>query len=76
MYDLETSLSNPVYMAQVNEIVFIMERDIKPIASNMSGHPYYRVVPAPDGTIYLVDINEPIIGAHFKVHVLGSKIRF
>ena len=35
-----------------------------------------RVVPSPDGKIYLVDINKPIIGAHFAVHVLGSKILF
>ena len=36
-----------------------------------------RVVPAPDGTIYLVDINgSPVIGAQFRVHVLGSKTLF
>ena len=34
------------------------------------------VVPAPDGTIYLVDINKTHYWGSFLVHVLGSKILF
>ena len=34
------------------------------------------VVPAPDGTIYLVDINGTCYWGSFRVHVLGSKTIF